>query len=50
MVIRYIDAKFPGATHDAAVWNGSALKLKLQRDYENGERNTWLVGMFENKI
>ena len=39
-----VNARFPGSTHDAAIWAMSSERTKLERDYENGERNTWLLG------
>lgn len=44
MRIRYINAKYPGATHDANVFNMSALKQQLEEEYRRGERNM-LLGM-----
>ncbi|XP_036341308.1 putative nuclease HARBI1 [Rhagoletis pomonella] len=43
MRIRYINAKYPGATHDANVFNMSALKQQLEEEYRSGERNVLLV-------
>ncbi|XP_017473901.1 PREDICTED: uncharacterized protein LOC108364652 [Rhagoletis zephyria] len=42
MKIRYVNAKYPGATHDSAVFNMSALKPQLEDDYHRGERNILL--------
>ncbi|XP_036334979.1 putative nuclease HARBI1 [Rhagoletis pomonella] len=42
MRIRYINAKYPGATHDANVFNMSALKQQLEEEYRSGERNMLL--------
>ncbi|XP_067633710.1 putative nuclease HARBI1 [Eurosta solidaginis] len=39
MRIRYVNAKYPGATHDANVFNMSTLKPRLEDDYRRGERN-----------
>ncbi|XP_036335023.1 putative nuclease HARBI1 [Rhagoletis pomonella] len=40
--IRYINARYPGATHDATVFNMSSLKPQLEDDYRRGERNLLL--------
>ena len=37
-------ARYPGSTHDAAIWSLSDDRRKLQQQFENGERNTWLLG------
>lgn len=42
--IRYISADHPGSVHDSLVWNISDLKQYLNENYENGERNAWLLG------
>lgn len=44
LVIRYLDANQPGSSHDSFIWNGSALNQLLLQRYENGERNSWLLG------
>lgn len=41
-----INPNFPGSTHDAAIWNASHLKKTLERQYINGERDQWLLGMY----
>ncbi|XP_055909458.1 putative nuclease HARBI1 isoform X1 [Eupeodes corollae] len=41
-VIRFIDARYPGSTHDSFVWNHSALKDLLERWWINGERSRYL--------
>ncbi|XP_065093820.1 putative nuclease HARBI1 [Ochlerotatus camptorhynchus] len=42
--IRYVDANNPGANHDSFIWNSNPLDGVLNAKYENGERNTWLLG------
>ncbi|XP_055370853.1 putative nuclease HARBI1 [Condylostylus longicornis] len=44
MHIRYIDARNPGATCDADVWNKSSLKRKLHEDYCNNRKTGVLLG------
>ncbi|XP_058836988.1 putative nuclease HARBI1 [Topomyia yanbarensis] len=44
LMIRYLDANHPGSTHDSFVWNGGSLNQLLSQRYENGERNSWLLG------
>lgn len=47
--IRYINARYPGATHDATVFNMSSLKHRLEDDYRRGERNL-LLGLLLSNI
>ncbi|XP_065354731.1 putative nuclease HARBI1 [Calliphora vicina] len=42
--IMYVDARHPGANHDAFVWEYSVINQKLQDSFENGKRNTWILG------
>ncbi|XP_017473864.1 PREDICTED: putative nuclease HARBI1 [Rhagoletis zephyria] len=44
MRIRFIDARYPGASHDAHIWGISEAKAIMQRSYLSGKRNTWLLG------
>ncbi|XP_036320397.1 putative nuclease HARBI1 [Rhagoletis pomonella] len=44
MVIRYVDGRFPGSTHDSFLWGNSELKEILQRMYCNGERSSVYLG------
>lgn len=46
MRIRFIDAKFPGCNHDSHIWNLSKAKASMERKYQDGERNTWLLGIY----
>ena len=46
MCFRYVNAKHPGACHDSFVWNNSEIRGVLQENYDKGERNTWLLGLF----
>ncbi|XP_065074841.1 putative nuclease HARBI1 [Ochlerotatus camptorhynchus] len=43
-MIRYVDANSPGANHDSFIWNNNPLDFELSQQYQNGERNTWLLG------
>ncbi|XP_065087445.1 putative nuclease HARBI1 [Ochlerotatus camptorhynchus] len=43
-MIRYVDANSPGANHDSFIWNNNPLDVELSQQYQNGERNTWLLG------
>lgn len=37
-------SRFPGATHDAAIWQVSEDKAELQRCHERGDKNSWILG------
>lgn len=39
-----MSARYPGATHDAAIWQMSNIKRYLHDQYLNGVRNIWLLG------
>ncbi|XP_067625334.1 putative nuclease HARBI1 [Eurosta solidaginis] len=39
-----VNAKFPGARHDSFIWTSSAVHRVLQRSYETGNLNTFLIG------
>lgn len=39
-----VNARYPGATHDAAIWEVSTVHRHMERRYQEGERNTWLIG------
>ncbi|XP_068085924.1 putative nuclease HARBI1 [Anabrus simplex] len=39
-----INARYPGARHDAYVWSNSAARRAMERNFTYGERNTWLIG------
>lgn len=40
----YVDARHPGANHDSFIWEQSALDQRLQNEFDNGKRNTWILG------
>ncbi|XP_067637562.1 putative nuclease HARBI1 [Eurosta solidaginis] len=44
MVIRSVDGRHPGSSHDALIWSVSKANDSFQRRYENGERGSWLLG------
>lgn len=46
MVINFVDARHPGANHDAFVWDHSDAHDYFQQNYLRGKRNTWLLGMY----
>lgn len=39
-----LNARYPGATHDAAIWEMSSVYRYMRRNYENGDKSTWLIG------
>ncbi|XP_030747090.1 putative nuclease HARBI1 [Sitophilus oryzae] len=39
-----INIRYAGATHDAYIWRNSRVREQLERNYERGERNSWLLG------
>lgn len=39
-----INARFGGSTHDSYIWRRSQINSYMQQMYEQGERNTWLLG------
>lgn len=39
-----LNAKYPGSVHDSAIWSTSQIRTYLLTNYQNGERNSWLIG------
>ncbi|XP_039307749.1 putative nuclease HARBI1 [Solenopsis invicta] len=39
-----VNARYPGARHDAYIWSNSPVRRVMERKYNDGERNTWLIG------
>ncbi|XP_017469052.1 PREDICTED: putative nuclease HARBI1 [Rhagoletis zephyria] len=39
-----VNARFPGARHDAYIWNASAVPRAMKRAYDRGDHNTFLIG------
>ncbi|KAI4454233.1 dde superfamily endonuclease [Holotrichia oblita] len=39
-----INARFPGSVHDSAIWQTSQIRATLQRMYQEGNTNSWLLG------
>lgn len=39
-----INARYPGATHDSAIWETSSIHRHLKNKYRNGRRNCYLLG------
>lgn len=44
MRIVNVNARYPGATHDSAIWEMSTVQRHLRRRFEEGQRNSWLIG------
>lgn len=45
MKIIAANARFPGSVHDAAIWQLSDIRTHLLRQYNNGLRNMYLIGI-----
>ncbi|KAJ8948655.1 hypothetical protein NQ318_022723, partial [Aromia moschata] len=39
-----INPQFPGSTHDSYIWRMSQAKVELERCFNDGDRNSWLLG------
>lgn len=39
-----INARYPGTTHDAAIWATSSVNRYLRRKFLEGDQRTWLLG------
>ncbi|XP_036345841.1 putative nuclease HARBI1 [Rhagoletis pomonella] len=39
-----VNARYPGARHDSYIWSSSAVRQVMQRAFENGNRNMFLIG------
>lgn len=39
-----VSARFPGSTHDAAIWQTSSIRRHLEETYFRGNRNAFLLG------
>lgn len=44
LFINNVNSRFPGGNHDALIWRQSLVQDFLRNNFENGERNTWLLG------
>ena len=44
MKILSANARFPGATHDSAIWGSSVIRRYVSSKYQQGVRNMWLLG------
>lgn len=38
-----VDARYPGAQHDAYIWNAFAARRVMERAYNRGERRIYLI-------
>ncbi|XP_071580309.1 putative nuclease HARBI1 [Temnothorax nylanderi] len=38
------NARYPGARHDAFIWNASPIRRIMEHCYNNGERRTFIIG------
>ena len=50
MMVRYIDTRYPGSTHDAFVWNCTQLNTVLESWYQNGERCAMLGNLLSTNM
>lgn len=39
-----INARYPGSVHDSAIWYTSRIRTHLVENFQNGHRNSWLIG------
>ncbi|XP_036334855.1 putative nuclease HARBI1 [Rhagoletis pomonella] len=39
-----VNAKYPGARHDSFIWSSSAVRRVMQRSFEDGNHNMFLIG------
>lgn len=46
MCIRYMNARHGGASHDSAIWEVSALKDFLKNNFEMGDKDSIILGIF----
>ncbi|XP_017472838.1 PREDICTED: putative nuclease HARBI1 [Rhagoletis zephyria] len=44
MLIRFVDARYAGSTHDSFVWYSSSLKRYLENTYQRGDQNSAYLG------
>ncbi|CAH1997553.1 unnamed protein product [Acanthoscelides obtectus] len=44
LMITNVNAKYPGAVHDAAIFDSSNIQRHLKQKYEDGRRNCYLLG------
>ena len=44
MKILSANARFPGATHDSAIWGSSVIRRYVSSKYQQGVRSMWLLG------
>ncbi|XP_063226847.1 putative nuclease HARBI1 [Bacillus rossius redtenbacheri] len=44
MLVMDVNARYPGSTHDAAIWRLCNVKRTLMRRYRNGDTNSWILG------
>nr|XP_049695562.1 putative nuclease HARBI1 isoform X4 [Helicoverpa armigera]XP_049698868.1 putative nuclease HARBI1 isoform X1 [Helicoverpa armigera]XP_049707731.1 putative nuclease HARBI1 [Helicoverpa armigera] len=44
LIILNINARWPGARHDAHIWANSPVRSTMKRHFENGDRRAWLLG------
>ncbi|KAJ8909482.1 hypothetical protein NQ315_015412 [Exocentrus adspersus] len=44
LTILNVNARYPGAVHDAAIWEGSTIHRHLKRKYQEGTSNNYLLG------
>lgn len=45
MLIRAINGRYGGASHDSHVWSLSEERNYLKRNFENGDKSSWIIGM-----
>ncbi|KAJ8934733.1 hypothetical protein NQ314_013223, partial [Rhamnusium bicolor] len=38
------NARYPGSTHDSAIWSMSSINRCMRRNFERGDHTSWLLG------
>lgn len=50
MKIINVNARYPGSTHDAYIWNRSNISNTMQQLHINGYYSYWMLGIYAYKL